>query len=93
MQYERCGEKGCHIEENRRQVVIKDRQRQCRCQKKEKKKAAYPIEGKAHVTKRYTTKRVRKHSQRGGQSKRDQENLQNAKRSIDEYWSKKVRYT
>ena len=27
MQYERCGEKGCYVEENRRQEVIKNRQR------------------------------------------------------------------
>jgi len=31
MQYERYGEKGYHVEENRRQGVIKDRQRWCGC--------------------------------------------------------------
>jgi len=46
MQCERCGEKECHMEENRGQEVIKDRQKWCRCQKKEEKKAAYSIKGK-----------------------------------------------
>jgi len=27
VQCERCGEKGCHVEEKRRQGIIKDRQR------------------------------------------------------------------
>lgn len=27
MQYKRCGEKKCHVKENRRQAVIKDRQK------------------------------------------------------------------
>jgi len=27
VQCKRCGEKGCHVEENRRQGMIKDRQR------------------------------------------------------------------
>jgi len=47
MQCKRCGGKGYHVEKNRRQGVIKDRQRWYRCQKKEKKKAAHPTEGKA----------------------------------------------
>jgi len=41
VQCERCREKGCHVEENRRQEVIKDRQRWYGCQKKEEEKAAY----------------------------------------------------
>ena len=44
VQYKRCGEKGCHVEENRRQGIIKDRQRWCGCQKKEKKKMAHDQE-------------------------------------------------
>jgi len=31
---ERCGQKGCHIEENREQEVISDRQKWCGCQKR-----------------------------------------------------------
>jgi len=31
VQCERCGDKGCHVEENRRQEMIKDRQRWCGC--------------------------------------------------------------
>ena len=46
-QCERCGEKGYHVEENRRQGVIKDRQKWYGYQKKEKKKVACPTEGKA----------------------------------------------
>ena len=42
MQYERYGEKGCHVEKNRRQEVIKDKQRQYGYQKKEEKKATHP---------------------------------------------------
>jgi len=47
VQCERCGEKGCHVEENRGQRVIKDRQRWYGCQKEKEKKAAYPTERKA----------------------------------------------
>jgi len=47
MQCERCREKGYHIEENRGQGVISNRERWCKCQKKKKKKTAYPIERKA----------------------------------------------
>jgi len=46
MQYERYGEKGCHMEKNRGQGVIKDRQRWCECQKKEKRKAICSTKGK-----------------------------------------------
>jgi len=42
IQCERCGEKECHVEENKRQGVIKDRQRWCRY----KGKAAWPRETK-----------------------------------------------
>jgi len=47
VQCERCGEKRYHVEKNRRQGVIKDRQRWCGYQKKEEKKAVHPTEGKA----------------------------------------------
>ena len=40
----RCGQKGCHVEENREQRVISNRQKWCGCQKK--MKVAYPIEEK-----------------------------------------------
>ena len=44
VQYERCGEKRCHVEKNRRQGVIKDRQRWYGYQKKEEKKVAHDQE-------------------------------------------------
>jgi len=47
MQCERCRKKGCHVEENRRQGVIKDRKRWCGCQGKREEKAAWPRETKA----------------------------------------------
>jgi len=47
MECERYGEKGCHVEENRGQGVIKDRQRCCGCQKRKKKEAAWPREANA----------------------------------------------
>jgi len=31
IQCKRCGEKGCHVKENRRQGVIKNKQRCCGC--------------------------------------------------------------
>jgi len=40
VQYERYGEKGCHVEKNRRQGMIKNRQRWCGYQKEKEKKAA-----------------------------------------------------
>jgi len=39
---EKCGQKGCHVEENRGQGVISDRQKWCRCQKRKEAEAAYP---------------------------------------------------
>ena len=47
VQYERYGEKRCHVEVNRRQGIIKNRQRWCECQKKKEKKVACPTEEKA----------------------------------------------
>jgi len=44
---ERCGQKGCHVEENREQEVISDRQKWCGCQKREETEAACPKMGKA----------------------------------------------
>jgi len=44
---EKCGEKGCHVEENKGQGVIKDRQRWCGCQGRKEEKAAWPREAKA----------------------------------------------
>ena len=34
MECERCGQKGCQVEENRGQGVISDRQKWCGCQKR-----------------------------------------------------------
>ena len=47
IQCKRCGKKGCHVEENRRQGVIKDRKRWYECQGKRKEKAVRPRETKA----------------------------------------------
>jgi len=44
---EKCGQKGCHIEENKGQRVILDRQKWCGCQKKKETEAVYPRRGKA----------------------------------------------
>jgi len=44
---ERCGQKGCHMEENREQGVISDRQKWCGCQKRKKTEVVYPEKGKA----------------------------------------------
>jgi len=46
VQCERCEEKGCHVEKNRRQGIIKDKQRWYGYQKKEKK-VVCPTERKA----------------------------------------------
>jgi len=43
VQCKRCGEKGCHMKKNRRQGVIKDKQRWCGCMGK----AVWPREAKA----------------------------------------------
>jgi len=47
MQCERCREKRYHVEKNKRQEVIKDRQRWYGCQRKRKRKQHTPTEGKA----------------------------------------------
>jgi len=44
---ERCGQKGCQVEENRGQGVISDRQKWCGCQKREETEVAHPKRGKA----------------------------------------------
>ena len=44
---ERCGQKEYYIEENRKQRVIRDRQKWCRCQRREEEKMAWPREAKA----------------------------------------------
>ena len=44
---ERCGQKGCQVEENRGQRVIPDRQKWCGCQKRKETEAACPEKGKA----------------------------------------------
>jgi len=44
---ERCGRKGCHIEENREQGVISGRQKWCGCQKRKETEAVYPKKRKA----------------------------------------------
>jgi len=49
---ERCEGKGCHVEENREQEVIKDRQRWCGCQGRREKKAVQPREAKAQQRKK-----------------------------------------
>ena len=44
------------------------------------------------AARQHMVKRTKNCSQRGGQPKRHQENIQNAKRSVNEYWSRKVGY-
>jgi len=44
---EGCGQKGYHIEENKGQGVILDRQKWCRCQKRRETEAVCPEKGKA----------------------------------------------
>jgi len=43
---EKCGEKECHVEENKGQRVIKNRQKWCGCSKKRKREVAHPRKGK-----------------------------------------------
>jgi len=43
---ERCGQKGCQVEENRGQGVISERQKWCGCQKRRKTEVARPEKGK-----------------------------------------------
>ena len=40
IEYERCRQKGCHVEENRGQGVILNRQRQYGCQRRKEKETA-----------------------------------------------------
>jgi len=42
-----CGQKGCHVEENRGQAVVLDRQKWCGCQKRKETEVAHPTKGKA----------------------------------------------
>jgi len=44
---ERCGRKECHMEENRGQGVIRDRQKWCGCQERKEEKTVQPREAKA----------------------------------------------
>ena len=45
------------------------------------------------TAKQCTAKRAGRHSKRGGQLKGSQENFPDAKRSMVEYWNRKVGYT
>ena len=47
MECEGCGQKGCHVEENRGQRVISDRQKWCGCWKRRKTEAVHPKKRKA----------------------------------------------
>ena len=42
VEYERCRKKGCHVEENREQEVIRNKQKWCGCSKGREKEAAQP---------------------------------------------------
>jgi len=44
MECEKYGEKGCHVDDNRGQRVIRDRQRWYRCQKRKEEEVAQPRE-------------------------------------------------
>ena len=50
----RCGRKGCHIEENRKQRVTSDRQKWYGCQKRIETKVACPKRGKAQQSGAWT---------------------------------------
>jgi len=43
----RCGQKGCHVEENREQGVISGRQKWCGCQKRKETEVVHPKKRKA----------------------------------------------
>ena len=43
---ERCRKKGYHVEENREQGVIRNRQKWCGCSKGREKEVVHPREGK-----------------------------------------------
>jgi len=43
---QRCGQKEYHVEENREQRVISNRQKWCGCQRRKEMKVVHPIEGK-----------------------------------------------
>ena len=49
---ERCGEKGCHVEDNRGQGIIRDKQRWCGCQKRKREEAAHGQENQKVQQKR-----------------------------------------
>ena len=44
------------------------------------------------IAEQYMVRRTRKHSKRENKRKRHQENVQNPKRSVVEYWNSKSRY-
>jgi len=50
----RCGRKGCHIEENRKQRVTSDRQKWYGCQKRMETKVARPKRGKVQQSGAWT---------------------------------------
>jgi len=47
MKCKRCGRKECHVEENREQEVISDRQKWCGCQKRKETEVVHPKKRKA----------------------------------------------
>ena len=51
-----------------------------------------PYRGKS-TAEQYTDRDSKKHSKRKSQPKKHQENIQNIKRSIVKYWSRKGKYT
>jgi len=76
----------------------------CECKEKTEEKAAQPRETKAQqsgawtgdlesAAKRRMDRRPGKRSQRERYPKRGQENLQNTKRSVVEYWDRKNRHS
>jgi len=50
MECKRCGEKRCHVKENRGQGVIRDRQKWCGYQGRREEKTAWPRECHKKVT-------------------------------------------
>jgi len=89
---ERCGQKGCQMEENRGQGVISDRQKWCECQKRQETEAAHSKRRKAQQSNAWAGVPEGAAKEEVG-PKGGQTNLQNTERSVVEYWSRKTRHS
>ena len=59
---------------------------------KEKRGGSSMAQKGKSIAEQYMVRRTRKHSKRENKRKRHQENVQNPKRSVVEYWNSKSRY-